>query len=167
MSWTLLSIILSLRRAYWRSSSFKVTSSRKVQIENLMFWRRDACFWVSFSSKTKKNDNRTLFEQPKSDKIWKITEIAGSRVKNDRFRPSKYKTWSFSRYPLIILYTYTPNPAPSGVFPSVLPSGVKFRTTAWGGDSPNAISRTNGRIEPREAAFESSLRVLPKACLRF
>ena len=29
------------------------------------------------------------------------------------------------------------------------------------------ISRTNGRIEPREAAFERSLRDLPKALLRF
>ena len=32
---------------------------------------------------------------------------------------------------------------------------------------PPAISRANGRIEPREAAFESSLRDLPKAYLRF
>ena len=32
---------------------------------------------------------------------------------------------------------------------------------------PPAISRANGRIEPREEAFESSLRDLPKAYLRF
>ena len=35
------------------------------------------------------------------------------------------------------------------------------------GDPPPAISRTNGRIEPREAVLESSPRYLLKACLRF
>ena len=32
---------------------------------------------------------------------------------------------------------------------------------------PTAISRTNGRIEPREAVFESSPRDLSKAYLKF
>ena len=49
--------------------------------------------------------------------------------------------------------------------------GIFIPTTAWGGGAdsipPPATSKSNGRIEPREAAFESFPRDLPKAYLRF
>ena len=51
-------------------------------------------------------------------------------------------------------------PAPPGLFPHPRP------TEGLGSDPPPAISRTNGRIEPREALFESSPRDLPRAYLR-
>ena len=55
------------------------------------------------------------------------------------------------------------NPVPPGLFTYPQPPGGE---TGVGSD-PHAISRTNDLIEPREAAFESSLRDLSKAYLRF
>ena len=49
-------------------------------------------FLGQFFVKNAKNDPRTLFERPKSEKKIenrKNAEIAGNGVKNDRFRPSK------------------------------------------------------------------------------
>ena len=70
VSGTLLSIILRFRWTFSRSRSFKVKRSRKGQTENFGFGWRDNCFWVRFSSRTRKSDARTLFEPPKSDKFW-------------------------------------------------------------------------------------------------
>ena len=62
----------------------------KGKTENFGFGRRDTCFGVSFSSRTRK---MTLehFERPKWKNLEnrKNAEIAGNMVKNGRFRPSK------------------------------------------------------------------------------
>ena len=91
MSGTLLSIILSFRWAFSRSRSFKVTRSRKDQTENLGFGRRDTCFWVGFSSRTRKmilehflnGPNGANFENREN------TENAENSVENGLFRPWK------------------------------------------------------------------------------
>ena len=57
------------------------------------------------------------------------------------------------------------NPAPPGLFPYPRPLGGGVMGGV--GYDPPAISRTNGRIELREAVFESSPRGLTKAQLRF
>ena len=48
------------------------------------------------------------------------------------------------------------NPAPPGVFPYPRPPGGGV-----GSDPPPAISKTVGRSEPGEAAFERARRVVP------
>ena len=49
----------------------KVTGSRKGQTENFMFEWRDNFFLVQLFVKDAKNESRTHFERPKSDKLWK------------------------------------------------------------------------------------------------
>ena len=55
-----------------------------------------------------------------------------------------------------LIWTGQVNPAPSGLFPFKRPPGPP----------PPAVSRTNGRIEPREEAFESFPGPLAEALLR-
>ena len=61
----------------------------------------------------------------------------------------------------LAVYLALLNQAPPGLFPYPRPQGggglIRPRS---------AISRTNGRIEPREAVFESSPQDLPKAHFR-
>ena len=74
--------------------SFKDTRSMKGQTEKFGFGRRDKCFWVSFSSRTRKrtlehflNDlNRTNFKNREN------AVMARNSVKNGLFRPSKHQT---------------------------------------------------------------------------
>ena len=67
-------------------------------------------------------------------------------------------------YQLLKVSYLSLNPAPPGLFPYPRPPGE-----GGGGSDPNShgISRTNGRIEPREAVFESFLRDLSKPHLKF
>ena len=97
----------------------KVTRSRKGQTENLGFGRRDICFWVSFSSRTRKmtleyfwnGPNRANFESREN------AEIAGNSVKMAFFDLQNSKTRViFSRYLHEILYTYTPDRVLSHIF---------------------------------------------------
>ena len=58
-----------------------------------------------------RNDPRTLFERPKSGKIWKSGKCKNTRERREiwpTFSTFNTKSRSFSRYLLEILYTYTP-----------------------------------------------------------
>ena len=114
-----LSIILSIRWAYSRSRSSKVTRSRKGGNENV--WRCAAWQVVLgklFVNKAK-NDPRTLFfEWPKSDNFEnrENTEIAGNSVKMPFSTLKAPKPGHFSRYLPEMLNTYTPGRALSHIF---------------------------------------------------
>ena len=75
---------------------FKVIQGHEVK-EGLT-WK--FCFWATwymfmgqFFVKNVKNDPRTFFERPKSDKFWKPGKYRNRREqrKNDPFRPSKHQ----------------------------------------------------------------------------
>ena len=78
------------------STSFKVTRPRKGQTEIFCFWRRDTCFWVSFSSSTRKMthffNTKTLFEWRKSHKFWKSGKYRNLRKQRDKMLYSTFKT---------------------------------------------------------------------------
>ena len=89
-----------------------------------------------------------------------MTLESGQTVSVDVLVVAK-KPFGFS----VILGMYGVNPAPPGAW------AISVGTTTWGergfGYDPPAISRTNSRIKPHEAVFESSPRDLSKAYLRF
>ena len=90
MSEALLSISISFRCAYLRSSLFKVTMSRKGQTKYLRFGRRDTSFWVIFLSRTRQMTLEHFLNDPKR-KIFECRENAENSVKNGSFRPSKHQ----------------------------------------------------------------------------
>ena len=59
-----------------------------------------------------KNDSRTLFERPKSDKLLKSGKCRNRRKQREKLPFSTFRTpkvGHFSRYLLEILYKYTPH----------------------------------------------------------
>ena len=121
--WTLLSVILSFMWAYLRSSSIKVTKSRKGQTKNFAFGRRDECFLGQISVKNVKNGTRTLLERPKSNKFQKSGKYRTRREQRENgcSRPSKHQNsvifqdiyWKFCTQ-------YTPDRVLSHVLPFVV-----------------------------------------------
>ena len=96
----------------------KVTRSRKGQTKNFGFGNRDTCFWVNFSSRTRKmtlehslnGPNPTYFENREN------AEIGRNIVKITFFDLRNTKTWPFYKIFCAILYTYTSDRALSQIF---------------------------------------------------
>ena len=111
MSGTLLSIILSFGWAYSRSRPFKVTRSRKGQTENFGFGQRGRCFWVSFSSRTRKMTLKHFFKGPNRENFEKRknVEIVGNSVKMTVFDLQNAKARAFfeiSTWNYVHVYTW-------------------------------------------------------------
>ena len=82
-------------------------------------WAVGYLFLGQISSRTRKNDPRTLFERSKSDNVWKSREWRNRRKRREKWHFSTYKTpklGHFLRYPLEILYTCTPERFLSYIF---------------------------------------------------
>ena len=121
--WTLLSVIPSFMWAYLRSSSIKVTKSRKGQTKNFAFGRRDECFLGQISVKNVKNGTITLLERPKSNKFQKSGKYRNRREQRENgcSRPSKHQNSVIFQYIYLKFCTqYTPDRVLSHVLPFVV-----------------------------------------------